>query len=271
MWYFIVLAVVHSVCVQANNLLQECAKYYRPKNYLDMLPNLNMPYINQLPIPDSINKFRHRDHLNKMQNIVATPVTTKVLTVKTKYFYKNPICVKYNKKQKMCKSEDGRIRENVDKLITKQNFLKNNDNIQQEVISEFDVISEEDDFDADKFNLKVSFGNLEPSEIPESDQSQRAFQNTPSMSPQKVQELLIEDRLDQLETILPNYQRRRVFQTSTIYVTKTVTNKRRMATLIVKNCVPIGYDVCPKKEKSKRKSKVAERSEDSEEKLFYFG
>lgn len=82
--------------------------------------------------------------------------------------------------------------------------------------------------------------------------------------------MLIEDRLDQLETILPNYHRRRTYETSTIYVTKTIINRRNMATLVVKNCIPIGYDVCGTKNKHRR-SKLAKTPKDEEEDRFYFG
>lgn len=92
---------------------------------------------------------------------------------------------------------------------------------------------------------------------------------TPFLNRKQIHELLIEDRLDQLETILPHYTRRRVFETSTVTITKVLSNKRSMATLIVKNCVPQGYEVCSPKKK-KRKSKVAQFSNNINE-SHYFG
>lgn len=92
---------------------------------------------------------------------------------------------------------------------------------------------------------------------------------TPHLNHKQIHELLIEDRLDQLETILPHYTRRRAFETSTVTVTKVLSNKRSMATLIVKNCIPQGYEVCSPKRK-KRKSKVAQFSNNINE-SHYFG
>ncbi|KAJ8953993.1 hypothetical protein NQ318_004284 [Aromia moschata] len=70
---------------------------------------------------------------------------------------------------------------------------------------------------------------------------------TPTLSKKQIHEMLIEDRLDQLETVLPHYTRRRVFETSTITITKVISNRRAMATLTVKNCVPQGYEFCSNK------------------------
>lgn len=85
--------------------------------------------------------------------------------------------------------------------------------------------------------------------------------------------MLIEDRLNQLETILPHYTRRRVFETSTITVTKVISNERSMATLIVKNCIPYGFDLCESKNRQVRRSKVAKlsNSTNTHESGFYFG
>lgn len=160
MWYLaVIITVIYSAYSQQNNLLQECAKYYRPKNYLELLPNINMPYVDQLPVPNNVPNLRNKEYLNKIQNIVPSPaMTTKVLTVKTKYIYKNPVCVKYSKKQKLCKPEDGQIREHVDKLITKDYFVQNN--IEERVDGVVDVISDENYVDEDRFSLKVSFDRL---------------------------------------------------------------------------------------------------------------
>lgn len=288
MWYLgLVLAVFYSVSVQGNHLLQECAKFYRPKNYIDVMAQ-SMPYIDQLLIPDNLKKMDIDDYRSKINNIQPTPVvTTKVLQVKTKYVYVNPVCVKYSSKQKLCKHEN-RMAGNINKLITKEYFLKGQ--VEQRVESAIDVNSEEFSPKPDRFSLKVSFdrigkqldpsnaiqpdiGILEPSELAE---KYRAFDSgakhqTPSMTPQKVHEMLIEDRLDQLETILPNYHRKRTFETSTMYVTKTLRNKRSMATLVVKNCIPVGFDICGKKRKSRRTSKIARDALDDDEDQVYFG
>lgn len=64
-----------------------------------------------------------------------------------------------------------------------------------------------------------------------------------------------------------------MYETSTITVTKVVNNGRNMATLIVKNCIPYGYDLCESKSKNSqaRRSKVARLSNKTNENNFYFG
>lgn len=94
---------------------------------------------------------------------------------------------------------------------------------------------------------------------------------TPQLSKQKIQELLIEDRLDQLETILPHYTRRRIYDTSTITVTKVLSNQRTMATMVVKNCIPYGYDLCESKSRKSREPKVTRFSNNTSESGFYIG
>lgn len=111
----------------------------------------------------------------------------------------------------------------------------------------------------------------------QSSESPRPFtknvKKTPNLTRQKVHEMLIEDRLNQLETILPHYTRRRVYETSTITITKVVSNKRNMATLVVKNCIPYGYDLCESQSGNnlRRRSKVARLSNNTGEHGFYFG
>lgn len=113
--------------------------------------------------------------------------------------------------------------------------------------------------------------HIQSSETPKS--FTKNLKKTPNLSRDKIQEMLIEDRLDQLETILPHYTRRRIYETSTITVTKVLSNKRSMATLLVKNCIPYGYDLCESKSMSrqKRKSKVAKFSNNTADNGFYFG
>lgn len=79
------------------------------------------------------------------------------------------------------------------------------------------------------------------------------YMQTPSLLPSKIQDLLIEDRLDQLEQVLPHYTRRRVYQTSTVTVTKFHNYNLATATLMVRNCIPQGIEVCPDKTFKKKK------------------
>ncbi|XP_030749304.1 uncharacterized protein LOC115877305 [Sitophilus oryzae] len=226
-----------------NSMLEECAKYYKPTNYLALLPNLKMPYIGDLAIPDN----QHTNNYNNLQKINPSPVvTTKVLTLKTKYVYKNPVCIKTTKKRRYCAPEDAKKKQNVEKLVTKEYFV------------DVDALKkrEDENDEEETFNLEVSFDNdVESSETGESPEEYRSLV-TPQLAPHKINELLIEDRLAQLETILPQYQRRRVFETSTIFVTKTINNKRNMATLIAKNCIPLGYELCRNIKPQKRRSKL---------------
>ncbi|KAL1517479.1 hypothetical protein ABEB36_001241 [Hypothenemus hampei] len=261
MWFLLFLVVPAS----GNDLIQECAKYYRPSNYMDVLSKFNLPYLGHVTLPNNQQQYLK----NRPQtDISPSPVlTTKVLAVKTKYVYKSPFCVKYTKKQQLCQSE------NAGKIVTKHNFSKKQ--VEERIEGVLDVLEdekkEEIEEEPDRFSLKISFDKLEPSEFTDESRAFGSKLHTPSMTSHKVQELLIEDRLDQLETILPEYRRRRTYETSTIYVTKTLTDKRAMATLVVKNCVPLGYDVCPKKTSNRRTHKLAKKPQVSKESLFYFG
>lgn len=100
-------------------------------------------------------------------------------------------------------------------------------------------------------NMGLERSALEPSEVKFTPRSRSA--RTPKLSASQVQDLLIEDRLDQLEDILPHYTRKRVYQTSTITITKTRNNNMATATLLVKNCVPQGIEMCPTKIRKKKK------------------
>lgn len=154
MRFLVVLIAFSYTVAQKNDLMKECAKYYRPKNYLDTLAQMKLPYIAQLPVPNNLKNIISQNYMNKLQNIVPTPVmTTKVLTVHTKYVYQNPVCVKYSKKQKLCKSPGNG---SFNKLVTKQHFLKSN--IEERVEGSLSVT--DDDTESDRFTLKVSFDKL---------------------------------------------------------------------------------------------------------------
>ncbi|KAF7269804.1 hypothetical protein GWI33_017173 [Rhynchophorus ferrugineus] len=216
----------------ANNLLQECAKYYKPTNYLDLLPNLKLPYVGGLIMPDN-PASKHQQKINP-----TGVVTTKVLTLKTKYVYQNPICIKPTKKKRYCTAA-GSKNKNPEKLITKEYFFNPKEKMEES---------------AEQFDLQVTFEGLESSEQESEENEEYRSLVTPKLSSHKIKEILIEDRLSHLETLLPEYKRRKIFETSTIYVTKTISNRRQMATLVVKNCIPVGYEICQSK-KQKRRSK----------------
>ncbi|EFA00596.1 hypothetical protein TcasGA2_TC003467 [Tribolium castaneum] len=206
------------------NLRDDCNKLFNPLNYMDQLPSLALPYVNNVPIQPS------------------PVVPTKVINVVTEYVYRNPVCVKISGKKSLCKSKNPQAN-NIEHLVTKQLFVKDRQMKAHR----------------GPFSLEDGLGMyLQGSEEPRPFMKQ---ENTPQLSPEEVKDMLIEDRLDQLETILPHYTRRRTYQTTTITVTKVKSNNRATATLLVKNCIPQGFELCPPKIKAKRrKSKIAKAS-----------
>ncbi|XP_023027831.2 uncharacterized protein [Leptinotarsa decemlineata] len=269
------LVIVTLITVNAANIYQECARLYNPNNYMVHLPSLSLPYLGDVPIP------------NNMPAISPSPVVkTKAIKVVTKYIYKNPVCVKYTKKKGMCKQDNGvKQKDNFEQLVTKEYFVRDrkhdfvggnnrhrrgnweegrekgtglSDNNSYRKVRQLD---EDIDYEGDSNDL---FVKASESQIPSSKETKK----TPTLSADKVEEMLIEDRLDQLETILPHYTRRRVFQTSTITVTKVLSNRKATATMLVKNCIPYGYAFCEPIARS-RKSKVAETADDDNE--HYYG
>lgn len=239
------LLVLFIIASAFANPYQECVKLFNPNNYMERLPSLSLPFVNNIAIPSP----------NYAQIKPSRVLKTKVISMVTKYVYKNPVCVKYSGK-KACKLTDTKdaTRNNVEYLVTKEYFV--NDHRPPKTLQDYEQRNKYDEID-----LYVE-GSEDPRPFG------RKHTSTPTLSNEDINDLLIEDRLDQLETILPHYTRKRVYQTSTITVTKVRTNHRATATLIAKNCMPQGYDVCPRKVK-KRKSKVAEFSEDPEEEHYY--
>nr|CAH7758213.1 unnamed protein product [Callosobruchus chinensis] len=255
-------------------LLQECAKLYRPDRYLTQLPSLRLPYVGHMEIPINTGTIK------------PTPaMQTRAVTIVTKYVYKNPVCIKATKKKTCAMATAIKHKSGEDEIVTKEYFVEDKEQNQRN--GKHVNLNKEDDESVWTSNLlethydpydpyeeiqetrDETFNDfLAPSEVPL--YSSRKNTKTPNLSGKKVYDMLIEDRLDQLETILPHYVRRRVYQTSTITMTKVLNNRRSMATLVVKNCIPPGYQFCVTKNK-KRKSKVAQFTNNSNESIFYFG
>lgn len=211
---------------------------FDPQNYLQKLPSLSLPYVSSLSIP-------HIGNMIKPSPVVAT----KVVNVVTKYVTTNPVCIKVTSSKPLCKPKKGNP--NLNFLITKEYFVKDRSN--REGISH----REHRKMDNIQVNEKNETSNNRSFEL-EASELQRSFMSntkTPELSNEKVQELLIEDRLDQLEQILPHYTRRRKYETSTVTITKTRVDNSVKATLLVKNCVPVGYSFCPPK---RRRSKITD-------------
>lgn len=225
------------------NVFHECSRLFNPQNYLQQLPSLSLPYVDRVPIPSP-------PPIAPL--IKPSPViTTKVVSVITKYVTKSPMCVKVSGKKPKCKRNRNKNaspnKDGFEYLVTKEYFVedapahyKTNEDFEEET-------TEEDE-------------HLEASE------NARAFVRaapTPFLSP-SIRHILIEDRLDHLQEILPYYTRRKTYETSTITVTKVRNANKVTATLLAQNCVPAGIDVCPPKKK-RRKSKVANYSNTTEE------
>ncbi|RZC43267.1 hypothetical protein BDFB_010893 [Asbolus verrucosus] len=216
-------------------MYHECGKLFNPVNYMDKLPSLSLPYVDSVP---------------NIPPIKPSPVArTKVVSVVTKYIYRNPVCVKISGKKPLCKPLNSPGINNIEYLVTKEYFVRDRKTKQRDLKDEDDGLGM----------------YVQSSEEPRPFSKQK---ETPILSQEEVKDMLIEDRLDQLETILPHYTRRRVFQTSTITVTKVKSNNRATATLLVKNCVPQGYDLCPPKVRQ-RKSKIVEVSNITLEQNYY--
>lgn len=214
----------------------DCASIFEPQNYLKQLPSLSLPYLNSVPIPNN-------------QIIKASPViTTKIINVVTKYVTTNPVCIKVTSKKPLCKS----TKNNLDFLITKEYFVRDRSKVsahfrQHRMLGNSTSAKNR----TQSANSRKVF-ELDASEAP------RAFvtnTRTPDLMDNKIREMLIEDRLDHLEDILPHYTRRRTYETSTVTITKTAVDNKIKATLLVKNCIPEGYEFCPPK---RRRSRINE-------------
>ncbi|KAJ8930914.1 hypothetical protein NQ314_016238 [Rhamnusium bicolor] len=248
----LVIVFITAITVVRANLYQECAKLYNPNNYMDHLPSLHLPYMGNVPIPNNTPKIKP-----------SPVVNTKAISIVTKYVYKNPVCVKYTKNKNMCKQDNGiKHKSNIEQLVTKEYFV----NDRKKQLGENHNL---EDYDEDEEEEDYSGGNLYIQSSEDRRSIVKGNKKTPHLSKKKIHEMLIEDRLDQLETILPHYTRRRTYETSTITVTKVISNRRTMATLIIKNCIPQGYDFCSPKTR-KRKSKVAQLTNNANE-SNYFG
>lgn len=112
---------------------------------MDRFPSLKLPYLGDVPIP------------NNMPSIKPSPVAkTKAIKVVTTYIYKNPVCIKYNKKKGMCKQDNSvKHKGNYEQLVTKEYFVKDRkakgslENNRHR--REFDEDDNEDINDSDKY------------------------------------------------------------------------------------------------------------------------
>lgn len=225
-----------------GDILDDCSKLFNPQHYLAQLPSLSLPYVSSLPIPSQVMPIRP-----------SPVVTTKVVSVVTKYMNKSPVCIRYSGEKPLCKAIGNGNANPYSHLITKGQFV-NGGLYGPHYGNVVTHNRRSEDVTIDKQNIVY----LEPS-----GESQRSYDDaalpTPGLN-SGLKDVLIDDRLKHLEEILPYYTRKRRYETSTITVTKVVNSGEPMATLVVKNCIPQGMEICPKKSK-KRKTKVASYEE----------
>lgn len=235
---FVVISLGHA------NVFHECSRLFNPQNYLHQLPSLSLPYVDSVPIPSQIVPL-----------IKPSPViTTKVISIVTKYVARNPMCVKVTGNKPKCRSK-GHSKNGFEYLVTKEYFVKDPEDYEQRNLAHDDDEEEDEEPEVEASENARAFIRVTP---------------TPILNP-SIRHILIEDRLDHLQEILPYYTRRKTYETSTITVTKVRNVHKVTATLVVKNCVPAGVDVCPPNKKKRRKSKVGNFSNITEQFNEFFG
>ena len=235
---FVLATVVRSY----PNLYRDCRYNFNPQNYMESLPSLSLPFRGDV-VPPNVALIR------------PTKVATKVINVVTKYVTRSPVCIKISGKKPPCAARRASNKNNSGYLITKEYYVKGKGTSRQNPPGSNEAHRQTRSVENDSGAVDASAINdvlVEPSESPDIDATDIA---TPVLSRANLRETWIEDRLDHLEQVLPGYTRRRVFETSTITVTKTRSNNRDMATLLVKNCVPYGVEICPGKVKKRAGTK----------------
>lgn len=229
---FVLVTVVRSY----PNFYRDCRYNFNPQNYMESLPSLALPFRNDV-VPPNVALIR------------PSKVATKVLSVVTKYVTRSPVCVKINGRKPPCATRRTSTKNNSGHLVTKEYYVRARQSLPNSNEDHHHHRTKpEDAVDASAINEVL----VEPSESPRIGATST---ETPLLSHASLKEVWIEDRLDHLEQVLPGYTRRRVFETSTITITKTRSDNRDTATLIVKNCVPYGVEICPRKEKKRTGAK----------------
>lgn len=232
---------------------------FNPENYMEQLPSLSMPYINNVKLPKP----------NLPINPTPT-IKTKMINIVTQYVHRNPVCIKVSGKKPPCPYKNSK--NNLEFVVTKEYYVHDKLTNSTNNINNTNKKSSSRRKNKRKKNkrkkpasdvsqIKNSTRELNEDEIlfdvepSETGRALRRITPTPilNLSNSKVREILIEDRLDHLEEILPHYTRKRNYETSTITITKVQYNANKAtATLLVKNCVPPDIAICPKR---RRKTK----------------
>lgn len=253
-----------------NNPFGDYQFLFNPENYMDQLPSLSMPYINNIQIPKP----------NIPAQIIPSPVvTTKMISIVTRYINKNPVCIKLSGRKPPCPYKNSKNNAAHEYLVTKEYYVqdklgqfnnatttpagikkkrKKNKRRRKPSLTSYSSKNNNKNFNEANKSREAAF-DVEPSE---SGRALTKILPTPvlNLANTRVKEILIEDRLDHLEEILPHYTRKRNYSTSTITVTKVRYNANKAtATLLVKNCVPPDIAICPKK---RRRTKDMRLSDD---------
>lgn len=230
-----VILFVVLVAIGRADILNDCSKLFNPQHYLKHLSSLSsLPYVSSLPIPSNIIPIR------------PTPVlTTKVVNVVTKYINKSPMCIRYSGEKPLCRAIGN---DDASHLNFKEYFV--NGGLYGPHYGNIVTHNRRSD------EITIDQQNIIYLESGEASRNYDPTTPTPGLN-SNLKDVLIDDRLKHLEEILPYYTRKRRYETSTITVTKVVNSGEPMATLIVKNCIPQGIEICPPKKTKKRKSKLA--------------
>lgn len=232
-----VITVLLGVTFGKADILDDCSKLFNPQHYLHQLPSLNLPYVSALPVPSNVIPIKP-----------SPVVTTRVMSVVTKYINKSPVCIRYSGDKPPCRTIGNGNANPYAHLADEEHFV--NGGLYGPHYGNIVTHNRRsDEVTIDKQNIVYIQSGETPRKYDEPSQP------TPGLN-SVLKDVLIDDRLKHLEEILPYYTRKRRYETSTITVTKVINNGEPMATLVVKNCIPQGMEVCPKKSK-KRKSKLA--------------
>ncbi|KAK9879569.1 hypothetical protein WA026_006637 [Henosepilachna vigintioctopunctata] len=226
----LLVVISHSELVVSRT--RDSRRHSNINSFMANLPSLSLGYISELAIPSM--KLPPSINPSKI-------LGTKVIKIVTTYVYQNPVCMKISGKKPLCRKENSNQTTN----------LKYQNSIDELNLDHNDptVINDKNYKSSTKNDLGIYVEGSEYTGLGSH------HYNTPELS--SINELLIEDRLNDLEVILPHYKRRRIYETSTLTVTRVKHDNKITATLLVKNCVPQGYPLCPTKPK-KRKSKMEE-------------
>lgn len=239
---FVVILALFEVITAYPKTIQDFHQFFNPKNYMDQLPSLSMPYLDNIPIPQP-----------NVPQIIPSPVVTKVINVVTKYINKNPVCIKLTRKKPFCAYKD----DTLEYLVTKEYYVRDPQpqsstpiKRRTPAVTNKTVKRRNKPKTTRNQNINIEIEGGETARV-----VTKISQTPPlNLSETKIRDVLIEDRLDHLEAILPHYKRRKLYHTSTLTVTKVRYNSNKAtATLLVKNCVPPDIAVCPKKKKRKTK------------------